>query len=54
MDVKGSRHEIESAYISEVLKACQWNRTVAAKQMGISRRTLYNKIQKYQLIDGKK
>ncbi|WKY43387.1 phosphoenolpyruvate hydrolase family protein [Eubacteriaceae bacterium ES2] len=52
IDVKVSRQQIECAYILEVLKACQWNRTVAAKQMGISRRTLYNKIQKYHLING--
>ncbi|MBI4855660.1 MAG: phosphoenolpyruvate hydrolase family protein [Acetobacterium woodii] len=40
---------LESNYIMEILEACQWNRTEAANRMGISRRTLYNKILKYNL-----
>nr|WP_320026519.1 phosphoenolpyruvate hydrolase family protein [uncultured Acetobacterium sp.] len=45
-----SKDHLESNYIMEVLEACQWNRTEAANRMGISRRTLYNKILKYNLI----
>jgi DNA-binding NtrC family response regulator len=44
-----SKDHLESNYIMEVLEACQWNRTEAANRMGISRRTLYNKILKYNL-----
>ncbi|WKY46741.1 helix-turn-helix domain-containing protein [Eubacteriaceae bacterium ES3] len=48
-EVVGSKEEVECAYIMEILDACQWNRSMAAKRMGISRRTLYNKIKKYEL-----
>ena len=44
-----SKDHLESNYIMEILDACQWNRTEAANRMGISRRTLYNKILKYNL-----
>jgi DNA-binding NtrC family response regulator len=44
-----SKEHLESNYIREILKACQWNRTEAAQRIGISRRTLYNKIMKYHL-----
>jgi len=44
-----SKNHLESAFILEVLKDCHWNRTEAAKKIGISRRTLYNKIAKYEL-----
>ncbi|MBU4438366.1 MAG: sigma 54-interacting transcriptional regulator, partial [Firmicutes bacterium] len=44
-----SKDHLESNYILEILEICQWNRTEAANRMGISRRTLYNKIQKYNL-----
>lgn len=44
-----SKEHLEKNYILEVLSDCQWNRTEAAKRMGISRRTLYNKILKYNL-----
>jgi len=44
-----SKSQLESNYILEILKDCHWNRTEAAKKIGISRRTLYNKIAKYEL-----
>lgn len=44
-----SKDHLESTYIQEILNECQWNRTEAANRMGISRRTLYNKILKYNL-----
>ena len=45
-----SKEHLESTYILGVLKACQWNRTAAANRIGISRRTLYNKIIKFNLV----
>jgi Response regulator containing CheY-like receiver, AAA-type ATPase, and DNA-binding domains len=44
-----SKEHLESTYILGVLKACRWNRTEAANRIGISRRTLYNKIVKFNL-----
>ncbi|MFZ5965868.1 MAG: phosphoenolpyruvate hydrolase family protein [Bacillota bacterium] len=41
--------QIEKQAISEVLKEVSWNRTKAAEKLGITRRTLYNKIKKYSL-----
>lgn len=40
-------HEVEKALIMETLKACQNNRTQAAKMLGISIRTLRNKLSEY-------
>ena len=40
---------IEQKHISKVLKACQGNRTHAAKKLGINIRTLRNKIKEYQI-----
>ncbi len=42
--------EVEHQHIERVLTHCQWNRSAAAKILGIDRRTLYSKIQKYGLI----
>jgi two-component system, NtrC family, response regulator AtoC len=42
--------EVEHQHIERVLTHCQWNRSTAAKILGIDRRTLYSKIQKYGLI----
>lgn len=44
-----SKDHLESTFILQILNDCQWNRTEAAKKIGISRRTLYNKITKYEL-----
>ena len=41
--------EIEKQYIYEVLKENNWNKSKSAKTLGIERRTLYNKIEKYRL-----
>ncbi len=41
--------EIEKQYIYEVLKENNWNKSKSAKILGVERRTLYNKIEKYNL-----
>jgi DNA-binding NtrC family response regulator len=41
--------EIEKAHIDGVLKSVSWNKTIAAKILGISLKTLYTKIQQYDL-----
>jgi two-component system, NtrC family, response regulator AtoC len=42
--------EVEKAHIEKVLGLCGWNRSAAAKVLGIDRRTLFSKIQRYGLI----
>ncbi len=42
--------ELEKAHIEKVLALCGWNRSAAAKVLGIDRRTLFSKIQRYGLI----
>lgn len=52
VDANGSPlplEEIEKRHIKAVLEQCDWNRTQAAKVLDISRRTLLNKINKYDL-----
>jgi len=44
-----SMREIERAHIDGVLKSVHWNKNVAAKILGISLKTLYTKIQQYNL-----
>ncbi|MEK6754886.1 MAG: sigma-54 dependent transcriptional regulator [Bacteroidota bacterium] len=41
--------EIEKVHINGVLKSVNWNKNVAAKILGISLKTLYTKIQQYNL-----
>jgi len=41
--------ESEKAYIISILQKVNYNRTKAAKMLGVSRRTLYDKIEKYDL-----
>lgn len=36
--------EVERAILAETLEACGWNRSEAARRLGVSRRTLLNKI----------
>ncbi len=43
--------EIEKEHIELVLRKCGWNRSVAAATLGIDRRTLFSKIQRYGLLD---
>jgi two-component system response regulator HydG len=46
-------YEYEKRYILQTLKAVKWNKYQAAKRLGITRSTLYSKIEKYQLKPGK-
>ncbi len=41
---------MERDHIERVLALCQWNRSAAAKVLGIDRRTLFAKIQRYGLV----
>ena len=45
-----SVHEIEKVHIAGVLKTVGWNKNTAAQILGISLKTLYTKIQQYNLI----
>jgi DNA-binding protein Fis len=42
-------HQVEKALIIETLKSCRENRTQAAKLLGISVRTLRNKLAEYRM-----
>jgi DNA-binding NtrC family response regulator len=44
-----SLREIEKVHIDGVLKTVNWNKNMAAKILGISLKTLYTKIQQYNL-----
>jgi DNA-binding NtrC family response regulator len=44
-----SMSDLEKAHISGILKNVDWNKTLAAKILGISLKTLYTKIQQYNL-----
>ncbi len=45
--------EVEKEHIQNVLEACNWNRELTSRTLGISQKTLYTKIKKYGLNDGK-
>ncbi|BDG10336.1 sigma-54-dependent transcriptional regulator [Anaeromyxobacter paludicola] len=42
--------ELERAHVEKVLAAVAWNRSAAARILGIDRRTLFTKIQRYGLV----
>jgi DNA-binding NtrC family response regulator len=44
-----SMEEIEKRHIAKVLKRNRWDRTQTANQLGISPKTLYTKIKKYEI-----
>ncbi|MDE3058482.1 MAG: sigma-54-dependent Fis family transcriptional regulator [Bacteroidota bacterium] len=48
-----SLREIERDHIDGVLRQTKWNKIVAAKILGISLKTLYTKIQQYNLSESK-
>jgi two-component system response regulator HydG len=41
--------ENEAKLLKKVLDECGWNKKQAAKQLGISRNTLYRKLKKYRI-----
>lgn len=43
--------EIEMHAIIDRLERCDWNKTAAAKSLGISLKTMYNKLHKYGLFE---
>jgi transcriptional regulator PpsR len=47
--VKGSTRTIEQNAIVSALEACQGNRTLAARRLGLSRQSLHTKLKKYSL-----
>jgi transcriptional regulator of acetoin/glycerol metabolism len=42
--------ENEEKTIRQALEDCNWNKTVAASILGISRSTLYEKMKKYEIL----
>jgi two-component system, NtrC family, response regulator AtoC len=46
-----SMEDAEKNAIAQALQACGGNRTKAAQQLGISRRTLHRKLNEYRLHD---
>ncbi len=52
-DLNGSLADIEKQFICETLKRCEGNRTKAAKHLGISLRTLRNKLKIFKMDDEK-
>lgn len=47
-----SLEELEGRYIQHVLTSVSGNKTIAARILGLDRKTLYRKIEKYGLDDG--
>ncbi|MBW7897736.1 Transcriptional regulatory protein ZraR [Candidatus Brocadiaceae bacterium B188] len=46
---EGTLSEVEKKYILKVLHEKQWNKTLAAEALGISLKTLYNKLKVYHI-----
>jgi DNA-binding NtrC family response regulator len=47
-----SLEEVERAYIIKTLSTCGNNKTLAAKKLGISRKTLYDRLTRWNLKEG--
>jgi len=43
--------EVERRYILRVLESLAGNRTMAAKRLGLDRKTLYRKLERYKQVD---
>lgn len=52
LPLRESTKRFERALILEHLHACRWNRTHVARRLGIQRKTLYLKMQQFQLERG--
>ncbi len=50
----GTLREMEQEYIERVLADCNGHRSVAARMLGISRATLYNRLQRFGLEEGER
>lgn len=48
--LKDALKEPEKVYILQVMKEVKWNKKKAAKKLGVNRTTLYNKLNKYNLL----
>jgi DNA-binding NtrC family response regulator/HAMP domain-containing protein len=46
---KGKMAESEIRIIRDVLETCDWNKSIAARQLGISRSTLYEKLKRLRI-----
>jgi len=51
LPVAGTLEELERKHISNVLRRLNGNRMAAAKALGISRRSLYRRLERYQMVD---
>jgi len=51
LPVVGTLEELERRHISNVLRQVSGNRMAAAKALGISRRSLYRRLERYQMTD---
>jgi Nif-specific regulatory protein len=47
--LKDAIEELERKFILDVLKECNWNQTVASRELGLSRQGLIKKIKRYNL-----
>ena len=45
------RMEAEAMHLQDVLKACGGNRELAARQLGISRTTLWRKLKRLEMLE---
>ena len=43
--------EVERRHVLAVVEACRGNRTDAAKILGVDRKTLYRKLQRYGVVE---